>query len=173
MFHTYLILSSSTYKLPAVPFRVKSFELHPQCGRSPNTSYLLIIQKESPLDASIWKTLFNCYNPSANSRQRRSYASWRPINRQKNTRKNASTLPRLFCLFARLVASRDYSHSMMGVCSVLYWVGFVVFLIYIYTDYSHYFLLCKFLRSKCGRVIKSFKCISTHHPCKAIMLFYD
>ena len=56
-----------------------------------------------------------CYNPSANSRQSRSYAGWRPINRQKNTRKNASTLPRLFCLFARLVASRDYSHSIVPI----------------------------------------------------------
>lgn len=55
------------------------------------------------------------YKPNANSRQGRSYAGWRPINRQKNTRKNASTLPRLFRLFARLVASRDYSHSIVPV----------------------------------------------------------
>ena len=55
------------------------------------------------------------YKPSANSRQSRSYAGWRPINRQKNTRKNASTLPRLFRLFARLVASRDYSHSIVAI----------------------------------------------------------
>ena len=55
------------------------------------------------------------HNPSANSRQSRSYAGWRPINRQKNTRKNASTLPRLFCLFARLVASRVYSHSIVPI----------------------------------------------------------
>ena len=40
---------------------------------------------------------------------------------------------------------------MMGVCSVLYLVGFVISLTYIYTDYPHYFLLNKFLRSKCGR----------------------
>ena len=72
------------------------------------------------------------YNPSANSRQRRSYAGWRPINRQKNTRKNASTLPRLFRLFAQLVASRDYSHSLIWVCCVLYMViGIVSYTLYL------------------------------------------
>ena len=38
-------------------------------------------------------------------RQSRSHAGMRPINRLKNARKNASTLPRLFYLFARLIAS--------------------------------------------------------------------
>jgi len=48
--------------------------------------------------------LKNKHKPSANSRQSRSHAGMRPINRQKNTRKNINALPRLFLLFARLVA---------------------------------------------------------------------
>ena len=71
--------------------------------------YLIFLQKFYASDTSYLlnmgcRRLEISITPSANSRQSRSHAGMRPINRQKNTRKNASTLPRLFYLFARLIA---------------------------------------------------------------------
>ena len=51
----------------------------------------------------------NKHKSSANSQQSCSHAGMRPINRQKNTRKNINALPRLFLPICSAYCLRDYS----------------------------------------------------------------
>ena len=88
------------------------------------------------------------YKPSANSQQSCSYAGMRPINRQKNTRKNINALPRLFCYLLGLLLTRlfyDCSNTTRTYSTSTFTVRFFVIRSILVTDWCRLIhLLCIF-----------------------------